>query len=71
MKNENFEITKSTGEKVKFSLDKLRSSLKRTGADDILVKQIKVSHEKVYHEIICNYLIRNEFRCSAGSFCRN
>jgi Holliday junction resolvase-like predicted endonuclease len=40
MKNENFEITKSTGEKVKFSLDKLCSSLKRTGADDILVKQI-------------------------------
>jgi len=40
MNNENFEITKSTGEKVKFSLDKLRSSLKRTGADDILVKQI-------------------------------
>ncbi len=41
------EIIKYSGEKVKFSLDKLRSSLKRTGADDKIVKQIldKVSDE--------------------------
>ncbi|MFD2915738.1 ATP cone domain-containing protein [Psychroserpens luteus] len=37
---QNIEIIKSSGEKVKFSLDKLRSSLKRTGADDTIVNQI-------------------------------
>lgn len=36
----NLEITKSSGEKVKFSLEKLRSSLKRTGADHSIVNQI-------------------------------
>lgn len=33
MKNESLDIVKSTGERVKFSLNKLRSSLKHTGAD--------------------------------------
>ncbi|WP_299336449.1 ATP cone domain-containing protein [uncultured Psychroserpens sp.] len=36
----NFEITKSSGEKVRFSLEKLRSSLKRTGADHTTINQI-------------------------------
>ena len=36
----NLEIIKSSGEKVKFSLDKLRNSLKRTGANDTIVSQI-------------------------------
>jgi len=40
MKNKNLDITKSSGEKVKFSLDKLRNSLKRTGADKETVDQI-------------------------------
>jgi len=40
MERENLEITKSSGEKVKFSLDKLRTSLKRTGADKETVDQI-------------------------------
>lgn len=34
------DIVKSSGKKVRFSLDKLRSSLKRTGADDSVVNQI-------------------------------
>ena len=34
------EITKSSGEKVKFSLTKLRRSLERSGADESLVNQI-------------------------------
>jgi hypothetical protein len=34
------DIIKSSGEKVKFSLDKLRASLKRSGADDQIVNQI-------------------------------
>jgi hypothetical protein len=37
---QNIEITKSSGKKVKFSIDKLRSSLKRTGANDTIVSQI-------------------------------
>lgn len=52
-------ITKASGEKVKFSLNKLRSSLKRTGADDTLVQQIidkvrdelyqGISTKEIYH----------------------
>ena len=40
MSIQNIEIIKSSGEKVKFSLDKLRVSLKKTGADDTIVNQI-------------------------------
>lgn len=40
MKKESFDIIKSSGEKVKFSLDKLRSSLRRVGADEATVNHI-------------------------------
>lgn len=40
MKEEHVQITKSTGEKVDFSLDKLRGSLRRSGAGDALIKSI-------------------------------
>lgn len=40
METQNIEIIKSSGEKVKFSLNKLRSSLKKTGANDKIVSQI-------------------------------
>ena len=40
MENKNLDVTKSSGEKVKFSLDKLRSSLKRTGASKETIDQI-------------------------------
>lgn len=40
MDSNNIEIIKYSGEKVKFSVDKLRTSLKRTGADDAIVNQI-------------------------------
>lgn len=40
MKNTIFEIKKSSGEKVKFSLSKLRRSLERTGADRATINQI-------------------------------
>lgn len=33
-------ITKSSGEKVEFSLDKIKASLRRTGADDHLIEKI-------------------------------
>jgi hypothetical protein len=40
MKEENFDIVKASGEKVKFSVDKLRKSLNRTGAEKSVVDQI-------------------------------
>ncbi len=40
MKEEHIQITKATGEKVDFSLDKLRGSLRRSGAGDALIKSI-------------------------------
>ena len=40
MINNDIHIIKSSGKKVKFSLNKLRQSLKRTGADNILINQI-------------------------------
>lgn len=40
MKSDSLDIIKSSGEKVKFSLDKLRSSLNHTGADEKTVGQI-------------------------------
>lgn len=40
MRKESLDIIKYSGEKVKFSLAKLRNSLKRTGANDTIVNQI-------------------------------
>ncbi|MDT7830047.1 ATP cone domain-containing protein [Pricia sp. S334] len=40
MEETTVEIIKTSGEKVKFSMEKLRSSLKHSGADDKLVQQI-------------------------------
>lgn len=40
MEFQNLEITKSSGDKVRFSLDKLRDSLKRTGADHATINHI-------------------------------
>ncbi len=40
MKNDNTDILKSSGEKVKFSMAKLAGSLRHSGADDKLINQI-------------------------------
>lgn len=40
MEEATFDVLKSSGEKVKFSIEKLRSSLKHSGADDKLIQQI-------------------------------
>ena len=40
MDNSDINIIKSSGEKVRFSLQKLRNSLKRTGADKKTIDQI-------------------------------
>ena len=45
-------VIKSSGEKVKFSLDKLRHSLKRSGAeDDVIEKIVKVVYDELYQGI--------------------
>lgn len=45
-------ITKSSGEKVQFSLDQIKSSLRRTGADDALIgKILKTLADEVYEGI--------------------
>ncbi|WP_179320319.1 ATP cone domain-containing protein [Winogradskyella helgolandensis] len=51
MNIEDIDIIKYSGEKVKFSLDKLRTSLKRTGADDAVVNPIL---DKVQDELYQN-----------------
>lgn len=40
MKENGFDIVKSTGRKAKFSIQKLRNSLRHSGADDLLVQYI-------------------------------
>jgi len=40
LKNNSTDIIKSSGDKVKFSVEKLRGSLKHSGADDVLINQI-------------------------------
>ena len=40
MRNQHIDIVKSSGQKVKFSLNKLRGSLKRTGAGKETIKQV-------------------------------
>lgn len=40
MEKQDFKVTKTSGEKASFSLNKLRNSLKHSGADEKLIKQI-------------------------------
>lgn len=52
MENNNFEIVKSSGKKAKFSLDKLRISLNKTGAEEKIVNQIlDVVRDELYQGI--------------------
>lgn len=52
MKNKNFQILKSTGEKVDFSISKLRNSLQRSGADELTVDNIiNVIRDELYQGI--------------------
>ena len=59
---QNIEIIKSSGEKVKFSLDKLRASLKRTGADDNIVNQIlDIVRDELYQGISTKEIYNRAF----------
>lgn len=62
MQNDSFDIIKSSGEKVKFSLNKLRNSLRKTGADDKIINQIldKVRDE-LYHGISTKEIYNRAF----------
>jgi hypothetical protein len=52
METADFEVLKSSGEKVRFSLDKLRNSLKRSGADKKLVDSIiNIVRDELYQGI--------------------
>lgn len=62
MKESTIEVLKSTGERMKFSMDKLRNSLKRSGADHELVEGIvaKVKDE-VYEGITTNEIYNRAY----------
>ncbi|AKA34267.1 ATP cone domain-containing protein [Flagellimonas lutaonensis] len=50
--NEQFEVIKSTGEKAPFSLNKLKASLKKSGANDQVVEHIvQIIKNELYPEI--------------------
>lgn len=62
MKEPNIEVLKSSGERMEFSMDKLRNSLKRSGADHELVEEIvaKVKDE-VYEGITTNEIYNRAY----------
>lgn len=62
MENDNIEIIKASGEKAKFSLDKLRTSLMRTGADELIIKQIlDVVRDELYQGISTKEIYNRAF----------
>lgn len=62
MEKNNIEIVKSSGEKVRFSLDKLRSSLLRTGANKKTIEQImNVVRDELYQGISTKEIYNRAF----------
>jgi hypothetical protein len=62
MQNQSFEIIKSSGEKVKFSLHKLRNSLKRSGADDKVIEYILgIVRDELYQGISTREIYNRAF----------
>jgi len=62
MNNQEFIILKSSGEKVKFSISKLRNSLKKSGADDTTVDQIiDVVRDELYQGISTREIYNRAF----------
>lgn len=62
MKIDTIEIIKASGEKVKFSLNKLRQSLKRTGADKTTIDRIlDVIRDELYHGISTKQIYKRAF----------
>ncbi|MDC6389012.1 ATP cone domain-containing protein [Maribacter sp. PR1] len=67
MKGPNIEVLKSSGERVSFSMDKLRNSLKRSSADHELVEEIveKVK-EEAYEGITTNEIFNRAYALLKG-----
>ncbi len=62
MKKENIQIVKSSGEKVDFSLAKLRSSLNKSGADDYTINSIiAIVQEELYQGISTREIYNRAF----------
>ena len=62
MEESPFFILKSSGEKAKFSLEKLRNSLKHSGADDNLVQQIvNIVRDELYQGISTKEIYNRAF----------
>lgn len=62
MDNPIYEITKYSGEKVKFSVDKLRSSLRRSGADEKAVEEIvNIVRDELYQGISTKEIYNRAF----------
>ncbi len=62
MEEESINITKSSGEEVRFSIEKLRNSLKHSGADDKLVKQIvNIVRDELYQGISTKEIYNRAF----------
>lgn len=62
MKSDKIEIIKASGEKVKFSLNKLRISLIRTGANDALTEQIvDIVQDELYEGISTKEIYNRAF----------
>ena len=62
MSKENLDILKSSGEKVKFSVDKLRASLRRSGADKAVIQQIiDIVRDELYQGISTKEIYNRAF----------
>lgn len=62
MKNSDFNVLKSSGEKVKFSLHKLEASLRRSGADNLAIEQIlDTVREELYDGISTKEIYNRAF----------
>jgi len=62
LEEKTFDVLKSSGEKVKFSIGKLSSSLKHSGADDKLVQQIvDTVRDELYQGISTNEIYNRAF----------
>lgn len=62
MKSESIDIVKYSGERVKFSLDKLKASLRSTGADEKLIKSIvNVVRDELYQGISTKEIYNRAF----------
>ncbi|WP_027136757.1 ATP cone domain-containing protein [Gaetbulibacter saemankumensis] len=76
MKSDAIDIIKSSGEKVKFSLEKLKSSLKKSGAENIFITQILdkvrdelyqgISTKEIYNRAFA--LLKKQKGCFASKY---